>query len=149
VRVRVFHGADPVATVHSLGPLGSGDAELQWDGKARRARVPDGPYTARVEATTDLGTRKLSTPLVVDTRAPAVRVRSARSRHGRSILRVALSEAATLRVRIGSPAWTTTRLIRRMAGDSRLVLPGAVRVRLQPVDSAANVGSRVIARPQR
>ena len=149
VRVRVLRGTEAVANLLPLGSLGAGDIDLRWDGEVGGTPVPDGTYTVRVAATTDLGTRKLSQPVVVDTRAPVIRVLSARARDGRSIVRIALSEAATIRVRLGSPEWGPTRLLRREAGERRLVLPRAERVRLQPVDDADNTGRRVIARPAR
>ena len=114
--------------------------------RRRAAPTPTAVYRAFVEATTTLGTRTLRLPLVVDTRAPVVRVLSARLKDGRSHVRLWLSEAATLRVRYASPLGGASRSVDRPAGYSRLSLPRATRVRLQGTDAAANVGARVIAR---
>jgi hypothetical protein len=116
-----------------------------WSGRKRGGGVAaDGTYRALVEATTTLGTRTLSLPLAVDTRAPVVRIVSARRRKdGRTEVRLWLSESATLRVRHGSPEWSAARLVGRPAGYSSLTLAPATRVRLQGVDEAANIGPRV------
>jgi len=109
--------------------------------------VPDGEYRAVVEATATLGTRTLSLPIAVDTRAPVVRIVSARHRKdGRTAVRLWLSEAATLRVRHGSPEWGAVRFVKRPAGYSSLTLARATRIRVQGVDAAANIGARVTAR---
>jgi flagellar hook assembly protein FlgD len=147
VRVRIMDGEQTVAVLHPTGTLAAGPAEFLWGGRTKRdVQASDGVYRAFVEATTSLGTRSVGLPLTLDTRAPAVRVLSARLKDGRSHIRLWLSEAATLRVRYGSPRWEASRLISRPAGYSRLSLPRATRVRLQGVDAAANVGARVIAR---
>ena len=147
VRVRVMNGDTSVATVHRLGALPAGPASLTWNGRSKgEQQVADGQYRVLVEATTSLGTRSLSAPLTVDTRAPTVRIASARRRKdGRTAVRLWLSEAATVRLRYGSPAWRGTRPIARQAGYSSAVLPRATRVRAQAVDAAANVGPRVKA----
>ena len=83
-------------------------------------------------------------PLTVDTCSPALRIVSARHRKdGRTAVRLWLSEAATVRLRYGSPAWRGTRTLERQAGYSSVVVPRATRVRAQAVDAAANSGSRV------
>jgi flagellar hook assembly protein FlgD len=150
VRVRIMDGERAVAVLHPVGTLAAGAAEFSWDGEGKGGvRVADGLYRAFVEATTTLGTRTLRLPLIVDTRAPVVRVLSARLKDGRSHVRLWLSEAATLRVRYGSPLGGASRFVDRPAGYSRLSLPRATRVRLQGTDAAANVGARVIARVTR
>ena len=145
VRVRILDGDETVATPHRLGPMAEGDAEFVWSGRKRGGGVAaDGTYRALVEATTTLGTRTLSLLLAVDTRAPVVRIVSARHRKdGRTEVRLWLSESATLRVRHGSPEWSAARLVERPAGYSSLTLAPATRVRLQGVDEAANIGPRV------
>jgi flagellar hook assembly protein FlgD len=150
VRVRIMDGERAVAVLHPAGTLAAGAAEFSWDGEEKGgAQTADGLYRAFVEATTALGTRTLRLPLIVDTRAPVVRVLSARLKDGRSHVRLWLSEAATLRVRYGSPLGGASRFVDRPAGYSRLSLPRATRVRLQGTDAAANVGARVIARVTR
>ena len=135
------------STVLSGVGWGSWELSLTKDG----SRAADGTYSALVEATTGLGTRTLSLPLTLDTRAPAVRVISARVRDGRTHLRLWLSEPATLHVRYASPDWRSggLRTAERPAGYSRITLPRAAKVRLWGVDAAANVGARVTARTAR
>jgi flagellar hook assembly protein FlgD len=148
-RVRVMDGDETLQMLHSIGLLPSGAAAFVWDGSMRAGgTAPDGVYRVLVEATTTLGTRSLSRPITLDTRAPVVRVVSARRRDGRTHLRLWLSEGATLDVRylpLGGGAAAETEAA-RPPGYSRLTLPRASRVRLQGEDAAANVGSRVVAR---
>jgi flagellar hook assembly protein FlgD len=147
VRVRIMDGDRTVATVHRLGTLSRGPISLPWLGRNRDGVVGDGHYRAVVEATTSLGTRVLSVPLVIDKRDPVVRIVSARHRKdGRTAVRLWLSEAATVRVRYGSPELTRLRELHRQAGYSHVTLPRATRVRAQAEDAAANVGPRVTTR---
>jgi N-acetylmuramoyl-L-alanine amidase/FlgD Ig-like domain len=147
VRVRVMDGERTVATVHRLGTLAGGPVSLPWLGRNRHGVVRDAQYRAVVEATTILGTRVLSLPLAIDTRDPVVRIVSARHRKdGRTAVRLWLSEAATVRVRYGSPELVGLRELHRQAGYSRVRLPRATRVRARAEDAAANVGPRVTAR---
>ena len=144
VRVRIREGDRTVATVHELGTLAAGSASFPWGGHNRSGAVADGEYRALVEATTTLGTRSLSVPLTIDTRPPAVRIVSARHRKdGRTAVRLWLSEAATVRLRYGSPELVGLREIQRQAGYSHVTLPRATRLRAQAVDAAANLGARV------
>jgi len=147
VQVRIMDGERTVATVHPLGTLAAGPASLPWGGRNRDGAVADGRYRALVEATTSLGTRVLSVPLVIDTRDPVVRIDSAGHRKdGRTAVRLWLSEPATVRLRYGSPELTGLREIQRQAGYFGLTLPRATRVRAQAEDAAANIGPRVTAR---
>jgi flagellar hook assembly protein FlgD len=149
VRVRIMEGHRTVAKLHRRGPLAPGRAEFAWDGLGKAgAAAADGTYRVLVEATTALGTRMLSSPVTVDTRAPVVRVVSDRVKNRRTRVRLWLSEAATVRVRYASPDWQSGgfRTVHRSAGYSRLSLPRATKVRLQAADSAANVGTLVTVR---
>jgi len=147
VRVRVMDGGKSVATVHRLGALAAGQASLSWGGRSGSGPVADGRYRLLVEATTSLGTRSLSAPLTVDTRAPTVRIVSARRREdGRTVVRLWLSEAATVRLRSGAPEWGEVHTVERHAGYSKAILPRATRVRAQGIDAAANKGARVTVR---
>ena len=147
VRVQIMDGDRAVATVHDLGTLAAGPMSLSWGGRNRNAEVADGGYRALVEATTALGTRRLSVPLTIDTRAPAVRIVSARHRNdGHTVVHLWLSEGATVRLRYGSPELTGFREVQRQAGYSRVTLPHATRVRAEGEDAAANVGARVTVR---
>jgi hypothetical protein len=144
VRVRIMDGKTTVAGVRPLGTLRAGPASFAWGGRNRDGAVADGDYRALVEATTTLGTRTLSVPLRIDTRAPVVRIVSARHRKdGRTAVRIWLSEAATVTLRYGSPEWGGSREVERQAGYSNLRLPRATRVRAQASDRAANLGPRV------
>jgi flagellar hook assembly protein FlgD len=144
VRVRIMNGDLTVATVHRLATLAAGDRSVSWAGRNRNGAVADGEYRALVEATTTLGTRTLSVLLRIDTRAPAVRIGSARRRKdGRTAIRLWLSEAATVRLRYGSPKFAGAREVQRQAGYSHLTLPRATRVHARAVDAAANLGARV------
>ena len=144
VRVRIMDGDRTVATVHEAGTLAAGGTSVSWGGSNGNGAVADGDYRALVEATTALGTRSLSVPLTIDTRAPAVHIVSARHRKdGRTVVHLWLSEAATVRLRYGSPEFTGLREVQRQAGFSHLSLPRATRVRAQGEDTAANVGGRV------
>ena len=144
VSVRVMDGEMTVATMRPLGPLAEGSASFVWGGRNRNGAVADGEYRALVDATTILGTRSLAVPLRIDTRAPVVRIVSARHRKdGRTAVRMWLSEAATVTLRYGSPEWAGSREVARQAGYSRATLPRATRVRAQATDAAANVGARV------
>jgi uncharacterized protein (DUF111 family) len=108
--------------------------------------VADGPYRAVVEATTSLGTRSLSAPLSVDTRAPTVRVLWAhRRKDGSTNVKLRLSEAAMVRLWYGRPEWRDVRSVQRWAGYAWATLPRATRVRAQAVDAAANAGPRAKA----
>ena len=147
VRVLVVDGESTVATVRGLAPLPAGLASFTWAGRNRDGAVADGDYRVLVEATTALGTRTLTVPLRVDTRAPVVRIVSARRREdGHTAVRIWLSEAGAVTVRYGSPEWAGSRKVERQAGYSRLTLPRATRVRAQARDAAANIGPRVTAK---
>jgi flagellar hook assembly protein FlgD len=144
VRVRIMDGERTVAGVRPLGALAEGPASFAWGGRNRDGEVADGEYRALVEATTTLGTRTLSVPLRIDTRAPVVRIVSARRRKdGLTAVRLWLSEAAAVTLRYGSPEWGGSREVERQAGYSRLRLPRATRVRAQASDLAANPGPGV------
>jgi flagellar hook assembly protein FlgD len=148
-RVRIMKDGRTLQMLHAIAALPAGRASFVWAGTMRQAGLaPDGVYTALVEAATSFGTRSLSVPVVVDTRAPSVRILSARRRDGRTRLRLWLSEAAVLHVRYlslaGGDAMSTDAA--RPAGYSRLTLPRASRVRVQGEDAAGNLGARAIAR---
>ena len=110
-----------------LGALAAGPASLSWGGRNRDGAVADGRYRALVEATTSLGTRVLSVPLVIDTRDPVVRIDSARHRKdGRTAVRLWLSEPAMVRLRYGSPELFG---LRESPAPGRLLRAHAPRVR--------------------
>jgi flagellar hook assembly protein FlgD len=144
VRIRIMDGDRTMATVRERGTLAAGATSFSWGGRNRSGAVADGHYRALVEATTVLGTRTLSVPLRIDTRAPAIRIVSARHRKdGRTVVHLWLSEAAAVRLRYGSPELAGLREVERQVGYSHLTLPHATRVRAQAEDAAANVSARV------
>jgi flagellar hook assembly protein FlgD len=148
VRVRIMDGTRSLAGVTATTTLGSGSHAFVWNGRNRYGVVPDGTYTARVEATATLGTRVLTLPLRADTRAPAVRVVSARRSSGRTILRLELSEPASLTIAYGSPNWWSggVVIVQRPAGLVRIVIDApSARVRLQAADAAGNRARPVVA----
>jgi flagellar hook assembly protein FlgD len=142
VRVRVMSGSRKVA---GLGrrTLAAGSHERLWGGTNRSGVVPDGIYTALVEATTELGTRALSQPVRVDTVRPRVEILRAWRRDGRTFLRVRLSEAATLTIRYGRPRWWDggTVTVTKPAGRTTIRIGAPSReVKVKPVDAAQNRG---------
>jgi len=142
VRVRIMRGTSKVA---GLGrrTRAAGSHELTWDGRNKNGVVPDGVYAALVEATSELGTRALSQPLLVDTVRPRVDILRAWRRDGRTFLRVRLSEAATLTIRYGKPRWWNggTVTMTKPAGRRTIRIGAASReVKVKPVDAARNRG---------
>ena len=73
VQVTVLGDGPAVATVFA-GKLGAGPHALTWTGAGTGgAVVPDGSYRIRVQAVTDLGTRRLAADVGIDTKPPTVR----------------------------------------------------------------------------
>ncbi len=99
-----------VATLFS-GNAGPGEQTASWDGIKRLGRALDGTYTVSVEATDALGAAVVDVPLVVDTKAPAVRIVSD------APPRLQVSEAATLDLKANGAR-------RRIRVDA----PGVVRI---------------------
>ena len=142
VRVRVMRGTKKAA---GLGrrTVAAGSHELAWEGTNKNGVVPDGTYTALVEATSELGTRALSQPLVIDTVRPRVEILRAWRRDGRTFLRLRLSEAATLTIRYGKPRWWNggTVTVTKPAGRRTIRIGAASReVKVKPDDAAQNRG---------
>ena len=129
---------------HGRRPVG-GNRSRAWDARSRRRVVFLGrpqqerggqgtaTYRALVEATTTLGTRTLSVPVRIDTRAPAVRARLGAPSEGRAHRGAPLAErggdvSGSAMARRSSPAFARST---RQAGYSRVTLPHATRVRAQ------------------
>jgi hypothetical protein len=121
----------------AAGTLAAGPATVVWDGvNSAGVRFADGRYTAVVQATTALGTRRLRQSFTLDTTKPVVRILSARYRRGVTTVSVSLNEWAVVRI------WFDDVLVRveRAAGTftvSRQLR--AERVRVVARDRAANV----------
>jgi flagellar hook assembly protein FlgD len=142
VRVRIMAGAREVARVKSSS-LDAGTASFVWDGRNASTPVVDGTYTAAVDATTALGTRRLRLPVTLDTVRPRVRVLSAVRRAGVARLRLSLTEAADLWVRFGDH----TVKVRREAGTANVWYRTSVSwASVVAWDAAANRSRRVFAR---
>jgi hypothetical protein len=105
VSISVKRDGRLVATLFS-GNAGPGEQTASWDGLKRLGRALDGTYTVSVEATDALGAAVVDVSLVVDTKAPTVRIVSD------APPRLQVSEAATLdlkangarrRIRVDAP----------------------------------------------
>ncbi len=130
VRVRILRAGAWVATPFS-GELAAGLRIVRWDGSKRVGKLLDGSYTAVVEATDATTTSVLSLPFASDTRAPVVRMLPGRP------LRVWVSKAATLTLRVDGKAFTQVTLV---PGIVRIRWQGpASHVRVVAWDSAGNV----------
>jgi flagellar hook assembly protein FlgD len=146
LRVLVLRGGERVITL-IRADLPAGGQSYAWDGRTRAgARVADGTYTVRVEATTSLGTRVLSRRLGLDTTPPSVRIlRAVASR--RTYVTVRVGEPAVLKVWFGSSTILTLD-----AGVGTYVVSRAGvfrRVRVVAWDAAENRGATPRVRVRR
>ena len=119
-------GAAPV--VLSTASLPAGSQTLQWTGAdAAGAPVADGSYTLGVQAVNAVGTVTQTAPLVVDSRAPQLRLVSRRP------VKIRSSEAATLTIVADGRTLTA----RARAGVRRISVAGR-RVTVFATDAAGN-----------
>ena len=133
VRVRVFRGSKLVATLLDAA-LGAGPQQLTWDGSA----LPDARYTVSVAAVDSLLTVTQTVAVLVDRKAPTVRLVSLRT----ATLRV--SEPGTLVVAVNG-RWR--KLTVRKAGLVHIPHRGTVRgLTAYAVDLAGNKSRVVSAR---
>jgi flagellar hook assembly protein FlgD len=135
-RVLVLYRDQRIATLRSAADLQAGRQSFVWGGRTRwGTRAVDRRYTVRVEATTPLGTRLLSSRVRVDTTPPAVRI--ARAVAGRrTSVTVVLGEAALLKVRFGA---STVVWLDATAGTHTISRAGVFRyVRAIAWDGAEN-----------
>jgi hypothetical protein len=145
VRVTIATGNVVVGTLFE-GPLPPGPQHVDWDGALPVGLIADGAYSARVEATTALGTRQLAGRVVVDRQPPSVRVLSAVMRKNATIVRLRLSETVEIRVRGGG----RSRVFDRAAGTRTVVVPASPRrLRLRAWDTAGNAGPPITVSPRR
>jgi len=136
VRVLVLYGERRIATLRSAVGLQAGPQSFAWDGRTGSGiRASQRRYTVRVEATTSLGTRVLSSRVRLDTTPPGVRI--ARAVAGRrTSVTVVLGEAALLEVRFG---YSTVISLDATAGTHTLSRAGVFRfVRALAWDAAEN-----------
>jgi flagellar hook assembly protein FlgD len=135
-RVLVLYRDRRIATLRSATDLQAGLQSFVWDGRTRwGTRAVDRRYTVRVEATTPLGTRVLSSRVRLDSTPPAVRIsRAVASR--RTSVTVVLGEAALLKVRFGA---STVVWLDAAAGTHTISRAGVFRyVRAIAWDGAEN-----------
>jgi flagellar hook assembly protein FlgD len=136
VRVLVLYGDRRIATLRSAVGLQAGPQSFAWDGRTGSGtRASQRRYTVRVEATTSLGTRVLSSRVKLDTTPPSVRI--ARAVAGRrTSVTVVLGEAALLKVRFGTSIGVS---LSATAGTHTLSRAGVFRfVRALAWDAAEN-----------
>jgi flagellar hook assembly protein FlgD len=136
VRVLVLHGVRRIATLRSAADLQAGSRSFVWDGRTRwGTRAVDRRYTARVEATTFLGTRVLSGRVRLDTTPPGLRISRVFAGRRTSVT-VVLGEAALLRVRFGASSVVS---LGAAAGTHTISRAGGFRyVRATARDAAEN-----------
>lgn len=94
MRVRVFRDGRGVAVLMPETALPPGGQRLSWSGLRPSGAVRDGSYAIVVDARDEVGGISVSIPVVVDTRAPRLRVVPGRR------LGLEVSEAARVRLRI-------------------------------------------------
>jgi flagellar hook assembly protein FlgD len=150
VVVKVRRGGRLLRTVLGESQQAAGGHTVGWNGLLRGGkRLADGTVTLVVVARTSLGTRKLYLPVTLDTRAPALRVRSLHLVKGVARLRFTLSESARVRIWYGREGWRDgdSVVVYRPAGESlirRRVRAGIVRV--VAWDEGSNRSRAVVAR---
>jgi flagellar hook assembly protein FlgD len=151
VRVRIMRGGELVATLVS-GTLGAHSQSFAWNGRdASGARAAQGLYTARVDATTSLGTRTLTRGVRIDTKRPVVEILSAVV-HVRTKVTVRLSEPARLTMWFGPVGWWSgdSISVEVPAGTSTVYRNGRYGgVRIIAMDRAGNRSGAVTAKVRR
>lgn len=143
VRVNIRKGRRSVARIFDGDVAAPGRQTLAWDGHRTRGPVRDGRYRVIVEARSDLGTRRLSRTLTVDTEAPRVTDVVARTRRGATKLLFDLSEDAWVKIWYGRESFAVDREAGR-AGFWRRLKPG--RIRIVAWDAAGNASDPVVLR---
>jgi flagellar hook assembly protein FlgD len=144
VKVQIRRGGKTVHTIVS-GTQAPGPHTVDWDGLGPGGkRLADGNLTAAAVATSSLGTRTLSRPFTLDTKAPAVRVLRFSRRNGVVRLRFSLSEAAQLRIWWGRSSWRDGGHVDRAGLAGEQVFTRRVRAsvfRIVALDAAENRSS--------
>jgi flagellar hook assembly protein FlgD len=151
VRVLIMRGSTRIATLVS-GTLGAHSQSFAWNGRdASGIRASQGSYTARVEATTSLGTRVLARGVRLDTTRPVVKILSA-TFHVRTKVTVTLSEPARLTMWFGPVGWWNgdTISVELPAGTRSVYRNGRYGgVRIIAMDVAGNRSGAVTAKVRR
>jgi len=141
VRLRVLRGSRLIGTLVSGrdGAAVPHRSDILWTGSFGGRRVADGSYTAVLEATTSLGTRRLTQAITLDTAAPKMTGLTARrARRGTSV-RFWISEPSRVAIVLGG------RTLRFRAGKGRVELWRRTRpafVTVSAVDTAENASAR-------
>jgi N-acetylmuramoyl-L-alanine amidase len=137
VTVTVRRGGIVTATLLA-GRFPAGQRSVEWNGTVAGVAVPDGSYEAVVETVTPLGTARQPTKLIVDTRAPVLRLVSASRRLA------TLTEPATVTTVVDGRIRT---FVRRKAGLFRIPAPSSYRrARVAARDRAGNIAAQLIVR---
>jgi hypothetical protein len=133
VAVRILRGAQVVATLRE-SDLPVGTQRIAWDGGG----LPDGRYTAAVDATDALLVATQTVPLRIDRRPPSLRLVSLRT------LTFRVSEPGRLVLAVNG-RWRKVRV--RRAGLVHVRVSGAVRgLTAYAVDLAGNRSRTLTAR---
>jgi flagellar hook assembly protein FlgD len=149
VRIRILRDGILVRTLFS-GALTAGSQSFPWNGRnAAGDRVAGGAYTARVDATTTLGTRVLTRTLRVDLTRPVVRILSATREGTRTKVTFTLSEASRVNMWLGPVTWRDgVKLSFRTSAGKHSAFPDGEfsGVRIVAWDAAGNHSAAVTAR---
>ncbi len=130
VAFQVLHNSAVVA-VPTVPAAAAGAQTLSWDKLlADGTRAPDGLYTLALTVTDEFGTFTRTTDLTLDTTAPSVRVISYRT------MRFVVSEAATLRLTVGSQVYT--RVLKKPATTQFWLRTKPAQYTLTATDAAGN-----------
>ena len=126
-----------LVTTLSTGQLQPGPQQVGWDGSANGKRVPDGSYQAVVTAKDSFTTLKQEAKLVVDTKAPVLRLLSLAK------LSFWLSEAATVTADLEGQQVVKA----AKAGAFRLAHVGPVKELTATAEDAAGNASAPVRAP--
>ena len=146
VKVQIRRAGTTVHTIFS-GTRSAGAYTVNWNGFGPGGkRLPDGRLSAVAVATTSLGSRALSRPFTLDTRAPVIRVLGFSRRDGVVRLRFSLNEAAQVRIWWGRNHWSDGGYVDRAGRVGEQVFRRRVRAsvfRIIAVDAAQNRSSLI------
>ena len=145
VTVKVYSGSKAVGTLLS-GRKTAGKVTLAWDGRLAGAPLRDGVYRIRVDATAGFGVRALSVPLVLDRRAPTLKILAARRERRGTRVRFQLNEPADVVLTMG-PVKLRFHAGAGVTSVWRRVRPASVSASAK--DAAENQGKTVSAAVQR
>jgi hypothetical protein len=129
-RARVLRDGRGVAVLVPESSLPAGAQRITWTGLRASGAVRDGTYSIVVDARDEVGGISVAIPIVVDTRAPRLRVVPGKR------LAVEVSEAARVRLRVNG---TASAFDLKEPGSIRIpAVPAPRRVRATARDAAGN-----------